>query len=332
MKVLIFNLKKTIISLLYFGFILSLLFFSNTNIVAARKGLYLWAYCVVPSLFPFFIASELLYCTNLISFLEIKCSKFMKKFLNLSGEALYPIIMGFICGYPTGAKIVNELRLNKQISKTEGEHLLTFTNNSGPLFIIGTVGTSIFCNTKIGYLLLLTHILGAISVGFLFKFWKTNRRFLFVKRNSSLKSPSNISITLVNSVSKSVTTILNIGGFIVLFSVIISILESLNIFNLIANFLSSFGIETNISIGFFSGILEITNGLKNLSIIGIKNINEIIILSSFLLGFGGLSVAMQVYSCIAKSDLSIRPYLIGKLLHGLLSAFYAIVFIKLQFI
>ena len=327
MNILIFNLKKSIISILCIVFILSLLLFSNSNITAARNGLNLWAYSVVPSLFPFFIATELLYCTNLISFLEKRCSKFMKILFNLSGEATFPIIMGFISGYPTGAKIINELRINKKISKTEGEHLLTFTNNSGPLFIIGTVGTSIFCNRKIGLLLLITHILGALSVGFIFKFWKPNRKSLFIKNKSTFENQVNISTVLVNSVSKSVITILNIGGFIVLFSVIISILENLGIFNILANLLSKFEISSKSSIGLFSGILELTNGLKNLSIIGTKNLNEIIILSSFLLGFGGLSVAMQVYSCISKSDLSIKPYLIGKLLHGLLAAFYTFIFI-----
>lgn len=331
MNVLIFNLKKSIISILCLVFIISLLLFSNSNIEAARNGLKLWAYSVIPSLFPFFIATELLYCTNLIPFLEKRCSKFMKTIFNLSGEATFPIIMGFISGYPTGAKIINELRIDKKISKTEGEHLLTFTNNSGPLFIIGTVGTSIFCNRKIGLLLLITHILGALSVGFIFKFWKPNRKSLFIKNKSYAPKPI-ISTIFVNSVSKSVITILNIGGFIVLFSVIISILENLGIFNILSNFLSNFGLSSNASIGLFSGLLELTNGLKNLSIIGIKNINEIIILSSFLLGFGGLSVAMQVYSCITNSDLSIKPYLIGKLLHGLLAALYTLCFIKFQFV
>lgn len=328
MNVLFLNLKKSIISIFCLAFILSLLFFSNTNIEAARLGLNLWAYSVVPSLFPFFIATELIYCTNLISFLEKRCSKFMQRIFNLSGEATFPILMGTISGYPTGAKIINELRIDKKISKTEGEHLLAFTNNSGPLFIIGTVGSSIFCSNKIGFLLLLTHILGAFTVGFLFKFWKPNRKSLFIKNKSNSKNQFNIISTLVNSVSKSVITILNIGGFIVLFSVCISILEHLGIFNILANFLYIFGISEKNSIGLFSGLLELTNGLKNLSIIGTKNLNQIIVLSSFLIGFGGLSVAMQVYSCIYKSDLSIKPYLVGKLLHGLFAALYTFIIIK----
>lgn len=327
MNVLILNLKKSIITFLCIAFIISLLIFSSSNIESAKNGLILWANSVVPSLFPFFIATELLYCTNIIEVFEKNCSKFMKKIFNLSGEAVFPILMGTISGYPTGAKIVNELRCDRKISKTEGEHLLAFTNNSGPLFILGTVGTSIFCSKKIGIILLITHILASFTVGFLFKFWKPNRKYLFIKNNTTSSSAPSISATLINSISKSVITILNIGGFIVLFSVIISILENSGIFNILANIFNIFGLSENTVIGFFSGILEITNGIKKLSIIGAKNLNKIIILLSFLLGFGGISVAMQVYSSISKSDLSIKPYLIGKVLHGLISALYTSVFL-----
>ena len=57
--------------------------------------------------------------------------------------------MGIISGYPVGAKIVTEFRKNGDCSRAEAERLLAFTNNSGPLFIIGTIGVSMFGNTLI---------------------------------------------------------------------------------------------------------------------------------------------------------------------------------------
>lgn len=325
MNVFIFNLKKSLISILCIAFILSLLLFSSSNIKSAQEGLTLWATAVVPSLFPFFIATELLYSTNIIKTLGKFCSNFMKKIFNLSGESVFPIIMGIISGYPTGAKIVSNLRNDKKISKTEGEHLLAFTNNSGPLFILGTVGISIFCNKKIGVILIITHILSALSVGFLFRFWKPNRKFLFIKNEDSPTSNQDLGTILINSISKSISTILNIGGFIVLFSVIISILENSGTFHFLSDFLENFGISKITTTSFSAGIFELTTGLKKLSIVGTKNLNQIIILASFLLGFGGLSVILQVYSCISKTDLSIKPYIIGKILHGFISVFYTII-------
>lgn len=330
MNVLVLNLKKSIFSIFIICFIISLLIFSNSNIKAAQEGLTLWATSVVPSLFPFFIGVELLYCTNIVNILGKYFQKIMQKVFNLSGEAVFPIIMGTISGYPTGAKIVSNLRVDRKISKIEGEHLLAFTNNSGPLFILGTIGISIFCNSKIGTILLITHILGSITVGFLFKFWKPNRKFILMKSEiTNEKENSNLGTIIINSISNSITTILNIGGFVVLFSVIISILERSSILQIFSTIFSNFGISETIIQSFFTGILELTNGIKNLSIVGIKNLNQIIILSAFLIGFGGFSVVLQVYSIISKTDLSIKPYIVGKILHGFISAFYTIILIEI---
>ncbi len=63
----------------------------------------------------------------------------MKPIFNVPGIGAYAFIMGIISGYPVGAKIVTEFRKNGECSKVEAERLLSFSNNSGPLFIIGTV-------------------------------------------------------------------------------------------------------------------------------------------------------------------------------------------------
>lgn len=143
------------------------------------------------------------------------------------------------------------------------------------------------------------------------------------------KENSNLGTIIINSISNSITTILNIGGFVVLFSVIISILERSSILQIFSTIFSNFGISETIIQSFFTGILELTNGIKNLSIVGIKNLNQIIILSAFLIGFGGFSVVLQVYSIISKTDLSIKPYIVGKILHGFISAFYTIILIEI---
>lgn len=71
--------------------------------------------------------------------------------------------------------------------------------------------------------------------------------------------------------------------------------------------------------------MEITNGINNISLIKTKQISINIIFTAFLLGFGGISVLLQVWSIISKSDLSIKPYIFGKLLHGIIAAFYTFI-------
>ena len=228
-----------------------------------------------------------------------------------------------------------EFRKQNICPKTECERLLSFTNNSGPLFIVGTVGISMFGNTTIGLLLLITHILACITVGIIFRFWK-NDNFRSYKnsdyissKNSNLVTFSNLGSVLSESITNSIQTILLIGGFVVIFSSVISILKSsglLHNFSLL--FIPLFNIlhiDTSFIIPIITGFLEITNGINNISLIKTKQISINIIFTAFLLGFGGISVLLQVWSIISKSDLSIKPYIFGKLLHGVLAAFYTFI-------
>ena len=145
----------------------------------------------------------------------------------------FAFIMGLISGYPVGAKIASNFRQNNICSKEECERLLSFTNNSGPLFIIGTVGILMFHNTTIGILLFITHFLACISVGFIFRYWKkgkntwneaTTSNSYNMQKNSA--SFSNLGEILAQSITSSISTILLIGGFVVIFSSIISIFKA----------------------------------------------------------------------------------------------------------
>lgn len=166
-----------------------------------------------------------------------------------------------------------------------------------------------FGSREIGFLLLSTHLLAALTVGIIFRNWKKNkddlsRKFLQVTKNKPTISFSNLGEILGESIKSSINLILTIGGFIVLFSVIISIFNTLGIFT---------------GNPIFAGILELTNGLK---------LSNDIVMSSVILGFGGLSIMLQVYSVISKYGLSIKPYLYGKCLQAIFAGIYT--FIALQ--
>jgi len=336
----VLSLKNIILPATFCIFTICLVAFSNTNLLASKSGLMLWANNVIPSLLPFFIATELLSYTNVVTTLGRLLNPIMKPIFNVPGVGSYALIMGIISGYPTGAKIVTDLREKGLCTKEEGERLLAFTNNSGPLFIIGTIGITLFGNTLIGVLLLITHILASLTVGFLFRFWKNDKKVnndKDVKYDSSTKkdvevSFSNLGEVLSKSILSSVKTIVLIGGFIVLFSVIISILEQTNVLEIIGDFFyplfKLFGInDFSFCKSFISGIIELTNGALQIANITSKNISTNIILISAILGFGGFSVLLQVFSITSKSDVSIKAYFIGKVLQGIIAATYTFLFI-----
>ena len=158
-------LKKNIIAIIFTLFLICLVLFSNSNLAATSNGLKLWANNVVPSLFPFLVATSLLSETNIVYYLSLLLDKFMRPLFNVPGIGAFPLIMGVVSGYPVGAKIVSNLYENGSLSKDEAERLLCFTNNSGPLFIMGTVGVSFYANSIIGLILLITHILASLTVG-----------------------------------------------------------------------------------------------------------------------------------------------------------------------
>lgn len=250
----------------------------------------------------------------------------------------YAFIMGIISGYPMGAKIINNFRKNNVCTKEEGERMLAFTNNSGPLFIIGTVGITLFGNTLIGILLFVTHLLACITVGILFRFWKKNTppTNYSTKKSSAPTMQatfSNLGTILSKSILSSIQTIVMIGGFVVLFSVILSILQNSKLLSLASSavfpFFKLFGITNEtFALGFISGIIELTNGVNLIASIPCKTISINIILAAFLLGFGGISILLQVFSITSQSDVSIKPYLIGKLLQGLFAALYTYILIS----
>lgn len=332
MKLFFIKLKRNFIPLLFFVFMLCLIFFSKSNIIAVKGSLNIWINNVVPSLFPFFIATELLNNTNIPKQIGYMFNKIMKPLFNVPGVGAYALFMGIVSGYPVGAKIVTNFRNNNLCTKEEAERLITFTNNSGPLFILGTVGISLFYDSSIGILLLFTHILACLSVGIIFRFWKTRARY---SRNIDVL-PKNLTFNALGEViSKSILSaiksIVLIGGFVVFFGIVISILKNAQLFNflfiLLAPVFNILHINTAFIIPVITGIIELTNGITMVSSVASKNLGINVVIAAFLLGFGGISITLQVLSIISKSDISIKPYMLGKLLHGILASFYTFLII-----
>ena len=253
----------------------------------------------------------------------------MRPLFNVPGEGAFAFLMGLISGYPVGAKIVSNFMEQGIVTKQEAERLLAFTNNSGPLFIIGTVGITLFGSTTIGLLLFVTHILACITVGIVLRFFNksstisNNYHYNYSNKSVSISSLGEV---LGKSITNSISTILMIGGFVVIFSVVISILNQSGILSGISLMLSpilySIGFPVELIKPILAGIVELTNGVSLVANTHIKTISVNIVSASFLLGFGGISVLLQVFSIISKVGLSIKTYAIGKLLQGIFAAIY----------
>jgi len=177
---------------------------------------------------------------------------------------------------------------------------------------------------KIGILLLISHIFSSFTIGFLSRFYKyTSTNYEVNNYIPSYNTTSkNISEILKESIQNSITNVLTIGGFVLLASVCISILENIKFITLASNIISNiFNLNSNIVSNIFYGIIEVTNGVNSIANLSI-NYSLKLILISFLLGFGGFTVCLQVLGFTSKTDISIKPYIIGKFLQGIISGIY----------
>ena len=325
MNVIVINLKKYLFTFISILFIITLLVFSENNSIASSTGLNIFINNVFPSLFPFLVATEILYNSNFIHIIEKYTKNIFQKLFNVPPKSAIVIILGFISGYPIGAKLIANLKKDKYLTTAEAERLLSFTNNSSPIFIISAIGISIFGNKTIGIVLLFIQILSSILVGIIFRFWKYNDKeyidysYLSLNEDTNLKVVPNTVEIFINSIKNAVFTTLQIGGFVIIFSVILSILKSTGILNILAYLLSFIGIPENYSLALIYGLFEISNGMNLIkNIIAYNNIVSLIV-SSFILGFGGISILFQIYSLIYKEHISIKPYICGKLLQACFS-------------
>ena len=307
------KISNYILTILIILFCFGLIFFSSSNINSIHIAIDLFINAIFPSLFPFLIVSELLSHTKIISQISLKFEKIMKKVFNAPPIGAYPFAMSLLSGYPVGAKIISTLRSQNKISKIDAERLLIYTSNSSPLFIIGSIGTSIYQNSSIGFLLYFTHLLSCIITGIIFgHLYKKAYREIEQIQNYEL-SFSTIGEILGDAIKKAFITLSIVCGFVILFSLIISMIQETHILAVIFgnNFWPQY---------ITLGTLEITSGIKLISQISVSSLTPNLIATAFLLGLGGISVLLQIWSIISKTDLSIKPYIVGKSFNAILSA------------
>ena len=308
--------KKYIKVILTCSLIILLVVFSKKTMVSASSALETCLTILLPSLFPFFVASRILILSGGASTIGKLFSPFVKILFGVNQNGSIPFFLGILSGYPVGAGCVCELYENNQLTKSEAENLLCFCNNSGPLFVISAVGTGLFLSKEIGILLYIVHIISAVIVGMILKKVSPPYMKITKKCNDIDKTSKNI---FTESVEKSVQNILNIFGYVIFFAVVTDILISLKFTVYISSLLSFINIPEDIIKGLICAFFEITKGIKKLSENDTFPLSYVLTLCSAIIGWGGISVHMQVKGIIAKSNLSFKKYLFGKFLHAITS-------------
>ena len=287
-------------------------------IAGAKDGLLLCFNVIVPSLFPFFVLSSLVVDLGLAAYLGRALEGLMRPLFRVSGSCAAAVALGFIGGYPVGARTALQLYEQGLCSKTEAERLLAFCNNSGPAFILGVVGAGVFGDSRVGLLLYLTHALASMVVGLLFRFYGgAGGKSASKPRPKPIQTVS-FPAAFTGAVSRSLQSTLNICAFVVFFAVVLRLLTAYGVLSALASLLSLAGFEGEWARRLVAGLLELSSGVSSLR--GSTQLAGRVSMAAFMLGWAGLSVHCQVLSFLVDSGLSARAYLMGKLCHGLIAA------------
>ncbi|MFI3211861.1 MAG: hypothetical protein R3Y24_00825 [Eubacteriales bacterium] len=318
--------KKNITFLFLCGFLIIILINSQIAIAFASNGLYLWFQNMIPTLFPFMILSAVLLRTNL----SYKVAALLKPILfpvyRLSNDCIYCMVIGFLCGFPMGAKIIAESYHLHKISKKEAQLLLAFCNNIGPTFILGFI-IPLFQIKEIS-LVFFTMYGIPLLYGFLLRYTK----FRDLKDDHSLEiidTSETILDAFDYAIHSSIQAITTLGGYMIFFNLlmifpylsqVISLACKGEIADVVGGNLFSPFVREKIPETLYAiscCLTEITGGANILATLDLDY--KIILI---LLHFGGLSCIAQTYTMINSTNLSIREYASHKIIQSVIVALF----------
>lgn len=293
---------SNIIICLILTLITFIIFNSKTIIESVNISVSLWKDNIFPSLFPFLILNNLLLEYNFLNKISFLFKNIMTKIYHLKEETAFVLLASLFSGFPSGAKYTTKLLEKKIINLEEAETLITFTHYSNPIFIIGIIGNSILLNRKIAILILIAHIITNLIIGYLFRPQKININNTY---KVNIKETKSLGESLKTSIQDALNTLFLLLGTITIFSCVITMLTNIIDCN---NYLKVI----------ISGLLEMTQGIKQVSLLNISLYSKTILITLFI-SFSGLSVHLQVISIISEYKIKYKYFLESRILHSILS-------------
>ncbi|MCL6477631.1 MAG: sporulation integral membrane protein YlbJ [Peptococcaceae bacterium] len=324
-------------------FVIAMITYPRVAFDGATTGLKTWWNIVFPSLLPFFIASELLMSFGLINFMGVLMEPLMRPLFNVPGCGSFVFCIGYTSGYPIGAMVTARLRRQRMCTRIEAERLVCFTSNSSPLFMIVAVSAGMFGRPELGVIIAGSHYLANLTLGLVLRFYgRRDPETLPLRGNpyNSILARALSEITdawqredrpmgkiIGDAVRNAVNNLLNIGGFIILFAVIIKILTEAGLINHLAGLLgavlSPLGLAPEVMPALASGFFEMTIGSKLASESAAPLAHQVTAVS-LILAWSGLSGHAQVASMISETDIRMFPFICMRLAHAALAALYTV--------
>lgn len=282
--------------------VILLLRYPALSLEYASTGLNLWLTKMVPTLLPFMILSGIMIRMNLTEGFVSLLHPLLHRIYGTSKNGSYTIVMGFLCGFPMGARIVGELYESGRLSREESSRLLYFCNNIGPIYFLSYVVPVLAIDKPLIPLLIMYGI--PLLYGLILFRMPMMHRSLLPCESPCPSVASRQRMPLLAAIDASVLSgllgIAKLGGYMVFF----------NLLNIV--FVPFHHVSTDL-LNVYRCVLEITSGIDHS---GQSLFYPILI----LLPFGGFSCIAQTYSMIRQTDLSVRPYIFHKMIQTAITA------------
>ncbi len=272
-----------------------LLVFAEDFKTGFTEGLKNCSDIVIPSLFPFLIASSLAGNGELSPKFRRFISAVTELLFRLPAESVFAVILGQLGGYLSGAKAAQSLCASDKISSNQAEKLMLFCINPGIGFTVNALGSIMLSSRNSGRIIFFSICISAIICGIITRFIPCNQQS---KRSSDIAKLS-FSEAVVSGVSSGTFSLFTACAFVCIFSGFTSVISRY---------------ITNESVKIFAVcLLEITNGCIYAS----KEMS-LPLISAFC-AFGGLCVHMQIFSVAENFKTGLLRFYLFRILHAALA-------------
>ncbi len=292
---------NTILSIFVLFIIFNMIFRPALYIQETLNGISAWALNVLPSVLPFMFFTKVLTHLGTIERASGIFGQATKRIFKTPQISAFVFLTSAVSGYPVGAKMTADLYSSGKISKSDAFKMCSFCSTSGPMFIVGAVGVGMLGKPIYGYIILLSHLIGAILNGILYRNLKVKEEELSRQSTPKTAPKSDISSMVLDSA----LSIISVGAIIAIFFVIITALSP--VFSIFPKEISPI----------LQGLVEITKGCKEISL----NLNGIwaVLASTFVISFGGFSTILQSIAMLKQLDMPVGLFCLQKFTHALLA-------------
>ncbi len=321
------NYTSFIITLMCSFLLVSIISNPENSIKATYDGSILFFQSVFVSMFPFMVIINIMISYEGVDIYSKLLGTIICKPLRLPTCSTIVIIISMLCGYPLGAKYAVDLYENKTIDYYTCERLVSIASNPSPLFVIGVLGVKLFQNRYIGYILLISCYMSSIVMSFIIP-PKTKLNTPKLSHYTQSKD-NNLGYTLKNSITSAISSSLNIGGFIIVFSVLISIIKNNTLIDIVLKYISNFVNINSASLkAYILMPIELANGCAIVNSMNMLNSTKLCLIS-FILEFSTFSIIAQVFSFTGKLSFSSKKYIITKFVQGVVCSLITYILITI---